>query len=331
MDTVVDLGRSHSGPLSHATRLLGICFLAAGGTVARKQRNVTIDDKYGDESTSVVPTYLPSHAWSSGPRNDLNAKPNVSMAYNGTWHDSTHWINNTEVIANFGFTGVSIYVYCIIANTPQGPFFHAFADYHFFLDGDFVGEYRHDVERIPDYFYNFPVYVNTTMQNTFHNFSIVVNSTEKAVLLLFDYATYTVVEEDPEVTSTSARSAAPTSCSSPPTTDQSTNNAEEKVEVIVQVGAALGVLAFFILAGAFIFHLKKNTKIAILQGTTLCCMAHVPKNLAMSIYRRIVRLLASRSGESGDLVGDNKGQPSIAQGRSQNKEFELNYLPQYAP
>ncbi|KAG9224110.1 hypothetical protein CCMSSC00406_0006778 [Pleurotus cornucopiae] len=303
------------------SRLLGICvlcLLAAGKTVARKQRNVTIDDQYGDESTGIVPTYLPSHAWSSGPMNDLSAKPNASTAYNGTWHDSTHWINNTEVIVNFGFTGVSIYVYCIIANAP-GSLFDAFADYNFLLDGDFVGEYRHDVERIPDYFYNVPVYVNTTMQNMFHNFSIVVNSTEKAVLLLFDYATYTVVEEELVVPSTSERTAAPTSCSSPPMTDQPTNNTEENVEVIVQVGAALGLLAFFILVGTFIFCLSKKPQIS-----------HVPKNLATSIYRKIVRAL-SRSGESGGLVGDNKGQSSIAQVRSQNKEAELDYLPQYVP
>ncbi|KDQ26561.1 hypothetical protein PLEOSDRAFT_159520 [Pleurotus ostreatus PC15] len=314
------------------TKLLGICFLcflAAGRTVARKQRNVTIDDKYGDESTGIVPTYLPSHAWSSGPREDLSAKPNVSIAYNGTWHDSTHWVNNTEAIVNFGFTGVAIYVYCIIANAPP-PLFDAFADYNFLLDGDFVGEYRHDVEREPDYLYNVPVYVNTTMQNMFHNFSIVVNSTEKAVLLLFDYATYTVVEEEPVVPSTSARTAAPTIYSPPPLADQPTNNTAANVEVIVQVGAALGVLAFFILVGAFIFHLSKKPRISVLQGATLRYMSHVPKNLATSIYRKIVRTL-SRLGESGGLAGDNKGQSSIAQVRSKKKETELDYLPQYVP
>lgn len=132
------------------------------------------------------------------------------------------------------------------------------------------------------------------------------------------------------VASTSERTAAPTSCSSLPMTDQPINNTEEKVEVIVQVGAALGVLAFFILVGAFISRLSKKPQISVLQGTTLRYMSHVLKNLATSIYRKIVCAL-SRLGESGGLVGDNKGQASIAQVRSQNKEAELDYLPQYVP
>lgn len=89
--------------------------------------------------------------------------------------------------------GVSLYVYCIIANTPPGPpFFDADADYKFLVDGQVVGKYTHAAApNIPDYFYNTPVYVNTTLQNGIHNFTLLVDSPAKPVLLLFDYAVYT--------------------------------------------------------------------------------------------------------------------------------------------
>lgn len=53
-----------------------------------------------------------------------------------------------------------MYIYCIIANTPPGRFFDAFADYKILIDGELAGEYRHDVEKIPDYFYNTTVFAN---------------------------------------------------------------------------------------------------------------------------------------------------------------------------
>lgn len=89
-------------------------------------------------------------------------------------------------------TGVSIYVYCIIANSPPAGSkdFDAFADYMFLLDGEFVDTYTHDVEKRPDFFYNVPVYMNQSLAKEFHNFSIIVNN-RKQTLLLFDYAVYT--------------------------------------------------------------------------------------------------------------------------------------------
>lgn len=59
------------------------------------------------------------------------------------------------------------------------------------------------------------------------------------------------------VASTSERTAAPTSCSSLPMTDQPINNTEEKVEVIVQVGAAVGI-----------FHTRRRLYLSSQQETT---------------------------------------------------------------
>lgn len=171
-------------------------------------RNVTIDDSYGDEITHNLPTYTPSSVWTSGA---ARAQPNASLAYNGTWHDTTSHPGEAAHVVSFDFTGllelhfvatyivtsagVSLYAYCIIANTPppSSKYFDTFADYSFLLDGDIVGKYQHEVDETYNFLYDTPVYVNETMENALHHFSLVINSTERAVLLLFDYAVYTTV------------------------------------------------------------------------------------------------------------------------------------------
>ncbi|KAG9224131.1 hypothetical protein CCMSSC00406_0006799 [Pleurotus cornucopiae] len=76
---------------------------------------------------------------------------------------------------------------------PPGPSFNTFANYKFSIDGDIVGEYTHEAERRPDYLYGTPVYVNTSLENAYHNFSIIMDSTKRSVLILFDYAVYTMI------------------------------------------------------------------------------------------------------------------------------------------
>lgn len=78
-------------------------------------------------------------------------------------------------------------------NTPPGPSFNTYANYKFSIDGDIVGEYTHEAERTPDYLYGTPVYVNTSLENAYHNFSIIMDSTKRSVLILFDYAVYTMM------------------------------------------------------------------------------------------------------------------------------------------
>ncbi|KDQ26562.1 hypothetical protein PLEOSDRAFT_1113117 [Pleurotus ostreatus PC15] len=123
------------------------------------------------------------------------AKPDPSLTYNRTWHDATQHAGDLTKTVNFNFTGPSLYVYCIIANTPPGRSFDTSAHYNFFLDGKFVGTYIHDPQAIPDYFYDSLVYVNTTMENEHHSFSIILDAREKPVLMLFDYAVYTTIEQ----------------------------------------------------------------------------------------------------------------------------------------
>lgn len=67
-------------------------------------RNITIDDQFGDEITHITPTYSPSSRWRLGGTGGL-AKPNASLAYQETWHDSTHQVGYGATVVNFGFTG----------------------------------------------------------------------------------------------------------------------------------------------------------------------------------------------------------------------------------
>ena len=60
--------------------------------LACMSHNVTIDDQYGDESNGRLVSYSPSSgAWSLGTMcDDCRLRPNASLAFNGTWHDSTY-------------------------------------------------------------------------------------------------------------------------------------------------------------------------------------------------------------------------------------------------
>ncbi|KAF4569597.1 hypothetical protein EYR40_008575 [Pleurotus pulmonarius] len=218
--------------------LLRLCLLAvAGPTEVAGQRNVTIDDEYGDEVTHVVPAFTPLGGWSLKGGTTALAKPDASLANNGTWHDATQHAGDLTKTVNFNFTGISLYVYCIIANTPPGPSFDAFANYNFFLDGKFVGKYTHDAEMIPDYV-NTLVYINTTMENGFHSFSIALDASEKPVLMLFDYATYTTIDQtSPTLNPTDSLQA----------TDKPASNAG------VVIGNTLGAVALAFSMAAMIF------------------------------------------------------------------------------
>lgn len=53
-------------------------------------RNATIDDQWGDELTGLVPVLTPANEWQQGAEcAGCQLKPNASLAYDHTWHDST--------------------------------------------------------------------------------------------------------------------------------------------------------------------------------------------------------------------------------------------------
>ncbi|KAG9224108.1 hypothetical protein CCMSSC00406_0006776 [Pleurotus cornucopiae] len=232
------------------------CFLAGGATVAAL-RNVTIDDQFGDELSRVRPTYSPTLGWTSGGAGAV--KLDTSLVHNGTWHDTTLYPGGEPKRVNFTFTGISLYVYCIIANTPPGPpFFDADADYKFLIDGELVGRYTHEAElNIPDYFYNTPVYVNTTLQNKAHNFTLLVDSPAKPVLLLFDYAVYTSDEDTVQSSATESS----TALNQPTETPGQSVSSRTQVNVGVIVGPVIGGLSLItVILAALLFRRRRKAR-----------------------------------------------------------------------
>ena len=83
--------------------------LSASFALAALQ-NVTVDDAV--LIGAVVPQYLPSDSvWNIGNNcTSCFVKPNPSLAYNGTWHDTTYSSSNSYTQAiEFTFTGTPHY------------------------------------------------------------------------------------------------------------------------------------------------------------------------------------------------------------------------------
>ena len=69
--------------------------------------SVTIDDEYGDESDRRHVTYSPPDTyWTLGTQcTDCVLHPNVSLAFDGTWHDSTYHGQGLPPSMTFLFDG----------------------------------------------------------------------------------------------------------------------------------------------------------------------------------------------------------------------------------
>ncbi|KAG9224107.1 hypothetical protein CCMSSC00406_0006775 [Pleurotus cornucopiae] len=224
--------------------------------------NVTVDD------ASPRVQYL--NGWSPGP--SLYIQLDTSKLFNGTWHDTTHYtqdISTKEMHVNF--TGVAVYVYAAIANQPSEKPFDAFADYKFLLDDVVVGEYRHEVEDTTDFFYNVPIYVNTTLPDKEHRFSVLIDSTEKPVLMLFDYLVYTTTHPP----TTSELPALPTNPPASPLPASSQANASPPSESPCSKCSASGDN-----------HKKASTDGAIIGGTVACIAVAIMAIMAILLLRR---------------------------------------------
>ena len=183
--------------------------------------NVTVDDTYGDPFTGNPIIYQPQGAWQPGQScSTCTAHPDKSLAFNGTWHDST--FNDASLpdavqlpIATFSFTGafihvflsaypswpsshspsalgVAVYVFCIISQSSNSP--PEISDMSFLIDSVPVGTFQLPPIGNSNYLYNTPVYVNDSLSPGQHTIAIVngeVNGNKSLTLL--DYIVYTLV------------------------------------------------------------------------------------------------------------------------------------------
>ncbi|KAJ8462980.1 hypothetical protein ONZ45_g17741 [Pleurotus djamor] len=174
-------------------------------------KNVTIDDSRGDELSGAVPAYVPDGGWTD--QSTRYVTLDNSRLHLGTHHDTTaHAVDPTKQIT-FSFTGeysslielpsirltinigVALYIYCILANNPHPDTlpFDRLAQYKFFMDGQDAGSFRHDPDpNTQDYIYNALVFRADGLPNKQHDFKIQLDPSQAPVLILFDYAVYTV-------------------------------------------------------------------------------------------------------------------------------------------
>ncbi|KAK7060945.1 hypothetical protein VNI00_000679 [Paramarasmius palmivorus] len=148
-------------------------------------------------------TYVGS--WGEGNTcNTCNLKPDVSKAYQGTWHDTTHFVEDTNATAvQINFTGSALEVFCILP--PKDV--QAILNYSltFELDGQPAGEpyIKRAEELTEEYQYNVSVVALKDLENKEHHFSMKLESTELNSVALFDYA---VVESEGDNSTSTATS-----------------------------------------------------------------------------------------------------------------------------
>ncbi|XP_006463499.1 hypothetical protein AGABI2DRAFT_179834 [Agaricus bisporus var. bisporus H97] len=149
--------------------------------------NITVDDA--------------ARAWKySSNSSNCTARLDETRAYMTTWHDGTFdpglgtvVSSNTpdEVLyAEFNFTGVAVYVYCILSNSKEFP--SGSSDMAFYVDGEQKGAFVRDADGSPGYIYDFPVFVASSLPDGEHR--LLIQSGRKGgkkVLTLLDRIVYT--------------------------------------------------------------------------------------------------------------------------------------------
>ncbi|KZT23803.1 hypothetical protein NEOLEDRAFT_1052665, partial [Neolentinus lepideus HHB14362 ss-1] len=157
--------------------------------------NVTVDDTGGDPFTGAQVAYSPAGAWNTG--GDCvgcTAHPDPSQMYMRTWHDATFVPASSGdspsniVSLSVPFYGGAIYVYCVLTFTYDHPAGNS--DMQFWIDSDIVGQFELPANGSTDYEYNFPVYVNESIEAGLHTFRLETGHNNTKSLVLFDYLVY---------------------------------------------------------------------------------------------------------------------------------------------
>ncbi|ESK96473.1 hypothetical protein Moror_6981 [Moniliophthora roreri MCA 2997] len=174
-----------------------------------------IQTAFLDDTATANITYV--EGWGEGNTCDTcNLKPDASKAFQGTWHDTTHFVeNNKSTELHINFTGVSLEVFCILP--PKDV--PAVLNYSllFELDGQPAGQpyIKRAEELTEEYQYNVSVIALKDLENKEHHFAMILNSTELNSVALFDYATVEFEGDNATSTGTSgSASSTPTGPSS---------------------------------------------------------------------------------------------------------------------
>ncbi|KAJ7097259.1 hypothetical protein B0H15DRAFT_35317 [Mycena belliarum] len=170
-----------------------VLFLYSANLSLGTIQTATIDDALGDSQSGALPIYSPPSSFS--PNSDcgsckVHADP--AQAFDGTWHDSSQFRGKAPVSVTLSFTGTSINVFCILANTIPGGA-GTRTDLAFLLDGSPQAPFSHRPDSTSGYLYNQNVLSVSGLAQASHR--LVVSSNlppdANATLMLFDYAQYT--------------------------------------------------------------------------------------------------------------------------------------------
>ncbi|KAJ3995092.1 hypothetical protein F5050DRAFT_1769584 [Lentinula boryana] len=178
-----------------------------------------IDDQDGDSVTGIVPIYSPSTYWQQGASCFLcEFDPDPSKTFHGTWHDITHETADPPATVEFGFTGITLDVYCLLPNFEfEGELLGDYTSNYnlsFVLDGQPVGQiFTHESDLSGDIRYNVSVLSLNNLAPVPHTFAMIGASTVDRLTIQFDYAKYTFDNDTQLSTSSSVASSSAVSSS----------------------------------------------------------------------------------------------------------------------
>ncbi|EDR13623.1 uncharacterized protein LACBIDRAFT_322694 [Laccaria bicolor S238N-H82] len=165
--------------------------------------NQTIDDYFGDPITGTFPIYSPANLWQQGNGCiTCVVRPDTSIPFDGTWHDSTFFVG--------GATRSAVYAFFITAPIIPGVNSSLFETHlNITLDGNLSGNF----DSIPsgsNYGYNQLVYGNASLNYGKHTLVISSGGPSRSILE-FDYVIYTT--DDGTTSSLTAPVGSPTGIS----------------------------------------------------------------------------------------------------------------------
>ncbi|KZT23802.1 hypothetical protein NEOLEDRAFT_1179793 [Neolentinus lepideus HHB14362 ss-1] len=219
--------------------------------------NITVDDTSGDPTTGAQVAYFPAGVWNVGQDCvGCTAHPDPSQMYMGTWHDATFVPatgddpNSTVVSLSVPFNGSAVYVYCVLTFTYDHPAGNS--DMQFWIDNDIVGEFELPGNGSMNYDYNFPVYVNESIEAGPHTFRLETGHNNTKSLVLFDYLVYSY-DDGTRNSSSSFQSSSQRSHR----LGQTRHNLSKKLTTIIAVVVSL-VVVLLIAAAIILFILFRR-------------------------------------------------------------------------
>ncbi|KZV89133.1 hypothetical protein EXIGLDRAFT_772004 [Exidia glandulosa HHB12029] len=169
-----------------------------------RQNNNSIDDTNGDPFTGIMPVYAPANQWISRgtarPCPGCGVQPDPSQTLLNTWHEITNNLGQDPGTVTFNFTGIALYVFCILSGTVQERLVTTESHLAFFIDDQQIDTFNF-VPNTPTYQYQQLVFSTESLANEQHTFRMDNVADPKfgqfGSIAMFDYALYTRSTDPP--------------------------------------------------------------------------------------------------------------------------------------